>query len=277
LSGARIEAARTFSFHAFTGGSDGGNPRSALLLDRAGNLYGTTYSGGNPPKCYQEGCGVVFKLAPDGKETVLHTFTGGDDGGNPAAGLIADKTGDLYGTTVYWGSNGGGTVFKLAPDGTETVLHAFLELEVNDGSYPYAGVIMDKAGNLYGTTLWGGLAAGVVFKLAPDGTETILHDFQDGSDGASPVSGLTMDGAGNIYGTTQYGGVRCGDYGTRCGTVFKIAPEGSETVLHAFRKGKGDGVTPAAALIKDANGNLYGTTPSLTLRSGGGTVFELHK
>jgi uncharacterized repeat protein (TIGR03803 family) len=116
-----------------------------------------------------------------------------------------------------------------------------------------------------------------VFKLAPDGTETILHDFQDGADGASPVSGLTMDGAGNICGTTQYGGVRCGDYGTRCGTVFKIAPEGSETVLHAFRKGKGDGVTPAAALIKDANGNLYGTTPSLTLRSGGGTVFELHK
>lgn len=258
--------------HAFAGGSDGSAPEAGLIMDSSGELYGTTVSGGSGAN------GTVFKLAPDGTETVLYAFQGGSDGGNPYAGLIMDKSGNLFGTTEYGGTGGivsAGTVFEVMPDGHEKVLWDFCSRDsCGDGEFPVAGLIRDKAGNLYGTTTWGGII-GTAFKLAPDGTETVLHDFADRPDGANPYGGLVIDKSGNLYGTTFQGGKVCGDYGSSCGTVFKIAPDGTETVLHAFRKLKGDGIIPQSGLIKDARGNLYGTTPTLTWHSGDGTIFEI--
>ncbi|HEY3778600.1 MAG TPA: choice-of-anchor tandem repeat GloVer-containing protein [Rhizomicrobium sp.] len=263
--------------HAFAGGSDGSGPAAGLIMDISGDLYGTTAAGGGTG-CYSYGCGTVFKLAPDGAETVLYAFQGGSDGGNPSAGLIADKSGNLYGTTQYGGTGGivsAGTVFEVTPDGQEKVLWDFCSKDsCEDGEFPVAGLIRDKAGNLYGTTTWGGIV-GTAFKLAPDGTLATLHGFTDDPDGANPFGGLVMDKAGNLYGTTESGGKECGDYGSSCGIVFRIAPDGTETVLHAFRKGKGDGILPQAGLVKDGRGNLYGTTPTLTWHSGGGTIFEI--
>jgi uncharacterized repeat protein (TIGR03803 family) len=137
-------------------------PFAGLILDKAGNLYGTTAYGG------ASGLGTVFKLDTSGNETVLHGFTGtGGDGANPYAGLIMDKAGNLYGTTGYGGASGAGTVIKLDTSGNETVLHSFTGYP-SDGATPFAGLIMDKAGNLYGTTISGGaFDAGTVFKLVP--------------------------------------------------------------------------------------------------------------
>ena len=281
--------------HQFTGG-DGDGPRAGLVFDAAGNLYGTAQIGGSGTYCFG-GCGVVFKLAPnpDGTwtESVLHSFTG-PDGAQPFAGLIFDAAGNLYGTTRYGGNQEEGAVFKLAPtsDGTwtESVLHSFTG---PDGAQPFAGLIFDAAGNLYGTTNYGGPAGctgetgemcGVVFKLAPkpDGTwtESVLHSFTTlGADGAGPQGGLSFDAAGNLYGTTVQGGsAACAD---GCGVVFKLAPTADgtwmESVLHRFTGGA-DGGAPEAGLIFDAAGNLYGTTfqGGSTACSGGcGVVFKL--
>jgi uncharacterized repeat protein (TIGR03803 family) len=172
-------------------------------------------------------------LAPDGTETVLYSFCSQSscaDGSYPEAGLIMDGAGNLYGTTNSGGTSGTGVVFKLAPDGTETVLYNFCsQSNCADGSYPSAGLIMDGAGNLYGTTNGGGtsgtgVVAGVVFKLAPDGTEIVLYSFCSQSscaDGSYPEAGLIMDGAGNLYGTTLSGGSTSG---TGQGVVFMVTP-----------------------------------------------------
>jgi uncharacterized repeat protein (TIGR03803 family) len=247
--------------YSFTGGSDGGNPLAERLIkDAAGNLYGTTLAGG------VNNGGTVFRLAPDGTETVLHAFTGATDGSNPSAGLIANRKGDLFGTTLGGGANGDGTVFKVAPDGTETVLHAFAG--GNDGAHPLAALIRDNAGNSYSTTDLGGTNnQGTVFKLAGNGTETVLYSFTGGNDGGTPEAGLISDEAGNLYGTADTGGANSE------GVIFKLAPDGTETVLHAFTGGS-DGGIPFAGLIKDAAGNLYGTTYSGGVNSDG-TVFKL--
>lgn len=314
--------------YSFAGGTDGAYPEAGLISDSSGNFYGTTSGGGNGG-CYNEGCGTVFKLAPDGTETVLHVFAGGSDGSAPVAGVIMDKSGNLYGTTVSGGTGASGTVYKLAPDGTESVLYAFQG--ENDGSNPYAGLVMDKSGNLYGTTQYGGtggiVSAGTVFEvtpkgqekvlwnfcsldscddgefplaglirdkagnlfgtaawggpigtafeLAPDDTFTKLHGFSDVPDGANPDGELVMDSSGNLYGTTNSGGKTCGNYGSSCGIVFKISPDGTETVLHRFRRKKGDGILPLAGLVRAASGNLYGTTSTLTWHKPGGTIFEI--
>src|SRR5215469_2122652 len=241
--------------YTFTGGSDGSGPSSSLIFDNAGNLYGTTQGGGANRN------GTVFKLTPSGTETVLYSFKGGNDGADPFGGVIADKAGNLYGTTYSGGGNAGcGIVFKLAPDGTESVLHVFGS--GRDGCNPWAGVVMDAAGNLYGTTVSGGgtgcspYGCGTVFKIATDGTETVLHAFADVPDGANPYSPLLMDKAGNLYGTTEYGGTNLP--AGSVGTVFKIAPDGTESVLHAFDYT--DGSYPTAGLIMDKAGNLFGTT-----------------
>jgi uncharacterized repeat protein (TIGR03803 family) len=216
---------------------------------------------------------VVFKLSPAGTETILHKFTGGADGGFPAAGLIQDAAGNVYGTTYIGGAYGYGVVFKLTATGTYTVFHTFTGA---DGELPLAGLIQDAAGNLYGTTSG---AAGVVFKLSPTGTETVLHRFTGGGDGGGPVAGLVRDAAGNLYGTTFTGGSSGGCNGIGCGTVFKLSPTGTETVLHRFTGG-GDGGGPVAGLVRDSAGNLYGTT-KVGGRSGTcenircGVVFEL--
>jgi uncharacterized repeat protein (TIGR03803 family) len=268
---------REKELYAFTGGSDGRMPISGVIRDKAGNLYGTTIWGGAHNK------GVVFKLAKTKgaayTETVVHSFGEGRDGVQPDAGLMADKAGNLYGTTIVGGrgkcsAGGCGTVYKIAPDGTETVLYDFKG--GSDGNYPYAGVIEDSHGNLYGTAYVGGASNnGVVFKLAPDGTETVLYSFAGGSDGAHPYGGVIVDDTGNLYGTTEYGGA------SNLGTVFSLAPDGTETVLHSFTGGS-DGSYPQAGLIADDAGNLYGTTQyggtgecNPLLPPGCGVVFEI--
>ena len=247
------------ALYAFTGGGDGGVPEAGLVLDARGNLYGTTVNGG------ASGNGVVFKVEPSGKESVLHSFTGGADGAAPQAGLLLDDEGNLYGTAPGGGS-GSGTVFKLDANGNETVLHSFTGAP--DGAGPVASLVRDKQGNLYGTTLGGGtFGRGTVFKLDPTGNETVLYSFTGGADGGSPYAGLVRDDHGNLYGTTFYGGNPACDSVNSwngCGTVYKIGTTGQETVLHSFTglvaSTTGDGANPYGGLVRDEQGNLFGTT-----------------
>jgi uncharacterized repeat protein (TIGR03803 family) len=191
----------------FVGGQgDGANPYAALIQDSAGNLYGTTYGGGSPSCSPPYGCGTVFKLDSTGKETLLYSFTGGSDGGNPNGELVQDAAGNLYGTT-YTGADGCGTVFKLDSTGKETTLHTFGAPGGNDGCLPVAGVTRDSAGNLYGTTWQGGVKSfGIVFQLDTQGNESILYSFAGGTDGKFPFASLVRDSAGNLYGTSRNGG-----------------------------------------------------------------------
>lgn len=205
--------------YAFQGGSDGAGPFGGVIRDNAGNLYGTTFTGGGTG-CNGFGCGTVFKLAPNGTESVLYAFQGGSDGEAPTTGVVEDSAGNFYGTTIAGGTGVEGTVFKVAPNGTETVLYSFLE---SGGGYaPQAGVILDGAGNLYGTTFDGGDAhchgggCGVVFKLTPDGTETVLHVFGKTLHGHHPAAGVLLGKHGILYGTTLNGGSK------RDGIVFEI-------------------------------------------------------
>jgi uncharacterized repeat protein (TIGR03803 family) len=163
----KLDTAGNFTvLYTFTGGADGYDLESGVVLDSAGNLYGTAYQGGSGYCLRHHGCGVVYKLRPSGQETTLYTFTGGDDGGSPLAGLILDSAGNLYGTTQLGGTAGLGVVFEVDPLGNETVLHSFLGPP--DGNEPCSGVTMDSAGNLYGTTYKGGRQTeGMVFKLSP--------------------------------------------------------------------------------------------------------------
>jgi uncharacterized repeat protein (TIGR03803 family) len=245
-----------FSFN----GSDGGFPLAGLVADTAGNFYGTTYVRGDG--CPPYGCGTVFKVTSAGKETVLHSFTGAPDGDNPFAGLVADSAGNLYGTTVTGGASGAGSVFKVEPNGKETVLYSFTGL---DGALPFGGLVRDSAGNLYGTTQAGGANFfGTVFELDTTGKETVLYSFTGGSDGATPYAGLVRDSAGNLYGTTSQGGM------DNIGTVFEVDTTGKETVLYSFTGGT-DGGLPYAGLARDSAGNLYGTSSNY----GWGAVFKI--
>ena len=281
--------------HYFSGYPSDGAAPLGLIADAAGNFYGTTVQGGENA-CGDVGCGTVFKLTanPDGTytETVLHHFTGGSDGQYPFGRLIADAAGNLYGTTFYGGGSsscllGCGTVFELQPnpDGTysETLLHSFAGGD-RDGAAPFAGLLADAAGNLYGTTSEGGdtracqFGCGTVFTLTPnlDGTysENVLHSFGGGSDGQAPFAGLIADAVGNLYGTTNAGGVvdpGCEGNGFGCGTMFIMTASRTLHVLHTFTLS--DGANPVAGLIADAAGNLYGTT-SFGGANNHGTVFK---
>jgi uncharacterized repeat protein (TIGR03803 family) len=260
--------------YSFAGGSDGEDPIGGLILDAAGNLYGTTWSGGTFPACYGIGCGTVFMLDVTGKETVLHSFGGGGDGTNPTAGLVQDPSGNLYGTTESGGALNLGTVFKVDTTGAETVLYSFLGGE--DGAYPYADLVRDAEGNLYGTTLYGGGSqgcpantCGTVFKVDTAGVESVVHAF-NGADGWNPLGGLIRDTTGNLYGTTKQGGGGDDD-----GTVFEVDKTGTETVLYGFSGGsRTDPGGPFGALVLDAAGNLYSTTYSGGAFDGG-IVFKL--
>jgi len=272
--------------YSFTGGNDGAYPLAGLVFDAAGNIYGTTEAGGTGPAClYVLGCGTVFELTHGSgvwTESVLHTFTASGDGALPNAGVIFDTVGNLYGTTLYGGSESAGVIFELTPGSgawTESVLYNF---STSGGSQPRSGLIFDAVGNLYGTTQSGGsFSFGTVFELITSHgggwVENTLYSFAGGRDGALPASTLVFDSMGNLYGTTAWGaGTGCSGVG--CGTVFELSPNLSggawtETVLHRF-SGNSDGGNPAAGLLRDANGNLYGTG------SGGGahqagTVFKL--
>jgi uncharacterized repeat protein (TIGR03803 family) len=224
--------------YSFTGGLDGCNPDQGVILDALGNLYGTT-SGGGAGFC-NSGFGTVYELDTAGKLTVLHTFEG-EDGANPDSGLIFDPQGNLYGTTQNGGASEGcggcGTVFELTPqqggNWSEGVLYSFCSLpECADGERPRVGpLVRDRAGNLYGTTYFGGAyrncngdACGVVFEIDAAGHEQVLHSFTGGVDGALPTAGLIIDASGNLYGTTEEGGdTSCyPPYG--CGVAFEITP-----------------------------------------------------
>lgn len=271
--------------HSFSGGTDGALPSSALVQDEDGNLYGSAPHGGDL-SCGGGpvvGCGVVFKLDSVGKETVLHTFRGQTDGAVPN-GVILDQAGNLYGTTIGGGSgcygDGCGTIFELDKAGKLTVLYSFTGT-AGDGANPFAGVTRDAAGNLYGTTLYGGdlscysNGCGTVFVLDHAGKEKVLHAFTGTKgDGKSPVAGVIEDPAGDLYGMTPFGGA------TGDGTVFKLNKSGRETVLYTFKAGWADGAEPSAGLILDRDGNLYGTTPyggdfGCDVRLGCGVVFKL--
>jgi len=246
--------------YSFTGGSDGGQPFASVIRDPAGNLYGTTVSGGTA------GAGVVYKLDPTGQETVLYTFTGGNDGGNPYAAVILDSAGNLYGTTSAGGAAGAGVVYKLDTTGQETVLYTFTG--GTDGKGPYAGVIQDPAGNFYGTTYYGGTAgAGVVYKLNTAGQETVLYSFTGGADGGNPYAGVIRDSAGNLRGTAYFGGT------AGAGVVYMVNAASQETVLYSFT-GLTDGGDPYAGLARDAAGDLYGTASAGG--TGSGVVYKLN-
>lgn len=233
------------TLYSFTGGSDGASPESSVLMDSAGNLYGTAAYGGN-------GCcnGTVFEIAANGTETTLYQFTGGSDGSLPQAGVIQDNAGNLYGTTTLGGSSNNGVVFKLATNNAETVLYSFTGGA--DGGQPVGGLISDEAGNLYGTTSGGGTGSGVVFKVAADGTETTLYTFQGGTDGSNPEGALYLNKFGDLFGTTVSGGAN------GAGTVFEISAAGTESILYSFTGGS-DGTGPYGSLTP-YKGHLYSTT-----------------
>jgi len=252
---AQSAPARTFKvLYTFQGSSDGGEPYAGLVRDSAGNLYGTAISSG------AFGWGVVFKVDTSGTETVQHSFgDGSTDGRTPYGGLVRDKAGNLYGTTYEGGGigcvDGCGTVFKVDTTGTETVLHSFAG-GTTDGCFPYAGLFLDKAGNLYGTTqACGASSFGTVFRLSKSGKETILHNFAGGTaDGANPLYGsLLMDTKGALYGVAQYGGT------ANQGVVYKLNPGGALRVLYSFAGGTTDGCSPDGTPAMDTLGNLYGT------------------
>jgi len=262
--------------HSFNAnGKDGYFPASVLIFDAAGNLYGTTVHGGSSTTCY-DGCGTVFELTPgtNGKwtEKILHEFNG-TDGDLPDSSLILDAAGNLYGTTFAGGATNYGLVFELTLSNgkwTQKVLHEF---NGKGGSVPDAGLVLDAAGNLYGTTSAGGASNyGLVFQLALSNgkwTEQVLHEF-NGTSGSVPRAGVILDGKGNLYGTTASGGTHIS------GIVFQLIPKNgtwTAKVLHNFGSGS-DGSFPSADLVRDQSANLYGTTAS-----GGtyvsGTLFEL--
>jgi uncharacterized repeat protein (TIGR03803 family) len=204
--------------HSFAGTPDGEGPEAGLVRDAEGNLYGTTVYGGTAG-----GYGTVFKLNRTGQFSLLHSFAGTPDGENPYAGLAGDSAGNGYGTTKYGGTAGGyGTVFKLSRTGQFSLLHSFAGTP--DGENPLAAVVADPAGNIYGTTYYGGtLGYGTVFEIDTTGKLTVLHSFNGSSDGANPLGGLTRDAAGNLYGATSGGGdLSCGFGG--CGSVFVVTP-----------------------------------------------------
>ena len=266
--------------HSFTGGNDGQQPDAGLILDSSGNLYGSTYVGGST------GNGVIFKLVrgtSGTRETVLYTFKGGTtDGANPSGQLAINSAGVIFGTASS-GGKGNGIVFELIPSNgryVEKVLHVF-----GYGQTPVnAGVVIDKAGNLYGETAGGGSSTdGTIYEMKRTSTGynyVLLYSFKGGSDGNYPEGGLIFDAAGNLYGTTEAGG---GASGSNGGTVFELKHNSNgtwtEKVLYAFT-GAPDGVNPVGALTFDKSGNLYGATASGGDLSCGegygcGEVFEL--
>jgi uncharacterized repeat protein (TIGR03803 family) len=246
--------------YSFAGSGDGSQPAAGLVFDSSGNLYGTTEFGG----AYGYGC--VFELMPAQggglTESVLYSFTGGNDGAYPVSPVISDAVGNLYGTTQYGGMYGGnGTAFELMKSAGWAV-NTLWSFGSGDGGLPEGGLAFDQTGNLYGTLDTGGTHnAGAVFKLTPKAgrwTRKIIHNF-GGKSGARPWAGVTLDAAGNVYGTALYDGP--GEVGA--GIVFKLAPVGKAwkfSIIYNLKKGGAGGGGPFGGVIFDPTGNLYGTT-----------------
>jgi hypothetical protein len=292
------------SLYSFKSGKDGYLPLGNLVFDGAGNLYGATYFGGgkgttcNPDYQY---CGTVFELSPPktkgGKwtEKVLHSFAGGTDGANPNGGLVLDSKGNVYGTTYIGGNDSGecgavgcGTVFELRSPTTKGGAWAgkvLCRFDGQDGANPAAGVIFDHKGNVYGTAFAGGNNGdGGVFELVKPGNglhtwkEKVLYFFGGGSDGDNPMAGLIFGPNDDLYGTAYAAQ-------TESGTVFRLSPVGRNgrwnfMPLYGF-KGPPDAALPAAGLVSDTIGNIYGTTQKggtgTACQFGCGTVFEVSR
>jgi uncharacterized repeat protein (TIGR03803 family) len=261
--------------YSFTGGADGGEPYKGVTLDREGNLYGSAVTGGSG-SC-EGGCGVVYKLTNSGgawTQTVIHAFTGGDDGSGPGARVTVDSSGNVYGMAPTGGAYGLGTIYQLrqehnGPWGLK-VIHAFTGGA--DGATGSAGRMILRHGHLYGAATTGGTyGSGVVFELTPWNFRTI-YSFRGQPDGSFPYGALLFDRLGNIYGTTYYGGAN------GIGAVYELSPRSSivgewkESVLYSFQEGS-DGNSPISNLVADSVGNLYGTTSEGGL--GSGTIFKL--
>ena len=256
--------------HSFGKKNDGRSPSTGLVIDPVGHLFGTTSAGGiRSGKC-EKGCGIVFEIEPNGDEKILHGFAAGSDGANPSGALVRDQAGNLYGTTELGGAFGGGTIFKVDAIGAYTILYNFVGQP--DAQNPEAGLLRDEVGNFYGTTAAGGVnGLGAVFKFDASGHETVLYSFAGSfnSDGQNPDTALFRSPNGDLYGTTMLGG-----WGT--GVVFKLDPDGNETILHTFGNAQSDGAYPESPLVNDSRGNLYGTTiQGGTTGIPGGVVFQI--
>jgi len=265
LPGGADAADRFHLLYTFRG-ADGAFSIAAPIVDASGNLYGTTSSGGPANK------GTVFKLAPDGNQTLLAGFDRNHSGIEPTSSLWRDANGNLFGTTFRTARRSPfGTVFEITQDGREKVLHRFSGGDAA-GYGPWGGVTGDASGNLYGTTSQGGaLRGGTIFKLAPDGTMTVVHAFdtnRNSGDASAPWGSLAMDAGGNLYGTSQRGGAAGG------GALFKVAPDGTESIVYSFGSERGDGTPPNGGVLIDAAGNFYATTTSGGFY-GYGTIYRI--
>jgi uncharacterized repeat protein (TIGR03803 family) len=247
--------------HAFSGGEDGSGPGARVALDKRGNVYGMTPTGGT------NGLGTIYQLHPRSNGSwalrVIHTFTGGSDGSSGSAGKLVLRGRHIYGAATTGGLNGSGTVFELTSTRSGEwdfkTLYSFLGAP--DGSFPYGALLFDAAGNLYGTTYYGGTnGLGAVYKLSPNDvgewSETVLYSFKTGSDGNSSISNLVSDAAGNLYGTTSEGGLGSG-------TIFKLTPgqneSWTESIAHSFQ-GSPDGAFPYAGMVAGSAGSFFGAT-----------------
>ena len=276
--------AQTFKvIHNFSGGQDGASPYAGLTLDKVGNLYGTAYAGGI-------GYGTVYQLKPKGANWIFNPLFSfdGSDGAYPEARVVFGANGTLFGTTSAGGPDAGGVVYSLRPQAracatticpwNETLLHSFTGGGTGGWLPEFGDLLFDQAGNIYGTTYYGGntgynngYGAGVVFQLTPPGiwnTENVLYAFSI-SDGEFPTNGVTFDNAGNLYGTTSFAGLDAS------GTVFELMYPGwaQQCTLSNFPNGN-DGSYPLAGLVFDQSGNLYGTT-SDGGKNENGTIFQL--
>jgi len=277
-----LAQAQTFTtLYNFTGGKDGGEPYAGVIQDLAGNLYGTTYYGGDL-SCGIYGCGAVYEVNTAGTEIALHSFTGyPSDGEYPETPVARDRAGNLYGSSTGGGSGpcyqGCGTVFKIATSGNETVQYSFTG--GSDGGNPEQGLVVDKSGTVFGTTAYYGSSGdGTIFKVDSTRNFTLLHTFAGSpSDGANPMLGhLTIDKAGNLYGLTVKGGSssECAAWG--CGALYKLSKKGTLTIVHSFAGGTSDGCEPYGSVVQDKAGNLYGATYGCGANSAG-TIWKVSK
>ncbi|MFZ0731195.1 MAG: choice-of-anchor tandem repeat GloVer-containing protein [Candidatus Sulfotelmatobacter sp.] len=260
-------------FYAFQGGSDGASPITDLVRDKSGNLYGTTASGGGSTVCAQ-GCGIAFKIDPSGKETILHAFTGGVDGG-PSGGLVQDSAGNLYGPGFIGGLYGYGNIFEIDSAGNLSVLLSFGPGLNANGDYPWNDLAFGPGAILYGTTYEGGdlnacigFGCGVVFSFS-QGVETVIHSFGDPpSDVSLPAGPIARDAVGNLYGAAGSGGPY------DAGAVYKVDSSGNETLFYSFRNGT-DGGFPSGRLYVTGTGTVYGTATADRHGRGYGVVFKI--
>jgi uncharacterized repeat protein (TIGR03803 family) len=266
--------------YSFTGGADGGEPYKGVTLDAQGNIYGTAVTGGTG--FCEGGCGVAYKLTNSGgtwSQTVIHSFSGGDDGSGPGAGLTIDNQGNLYGMAPTGGAYGLGVIYRLHPDASGNwsfkVIHTFTG--GTDGATGSAGRLLLHAGHLYGVATAGGAnGKGVAFDLTPSQAAEwnlrTIYAFRGQPDAGFPYGGLLLDASGNLYGTTYYDGAN------NLGSVYQLSPTAggrwTETVLYSFRGG-GDGQNSISNLVSDAAGNLYGTTSEGGAGCSCGTIFKL--